>query len=265
MTIHVDKLLTRHLATKRNAGLSKDLLTCEPKRVLASKIEPLVWQEVVKFLTTPKMLDGMRAEITKKSNGDKGLKERERIKAKISGLNSQLDALTERLSMLPKTVSPLSFFKQMEKIEAMKIGLEEKLIEENKVSSISINRFVQTETFEAFVNNWKRVLANASEEMKKKIIHKFIKKIEIGKNEVTIHWLVDEDHYKTELVLTANSSLSGKNQKLFVVSGSQSLKNGALAWGSFELLAYDQIGGKIMAAISSTDLAPLSISLSNQS
>lgn len=83
-------------------------------------------------------------------------------------------------------------------------------------------------TYEKFVENWKRVLANASEEIKKKIIHKFIKKIEINKNEITIHWLVDEDHYKTELAITANSSLSGKNQKFIVVGGSQSLKNGAL-------------------------------------
>jgi hypothetical protein len=74
------------------------------------------------------MLESMRAEIAKKSNGNEGLVERERIKAKISGLNSQVDALTERLSMLPKTVSPISFFKQMEKIEALKVGLEEKLV-----------------------------------------------------------------------------------------------------------------------------------------
>ncbi|MDD4974832.1 MAG: recombinase zinc beta ribbon domain-containing protein [Bacteriovorax sp.] len=166
-------------ATKRNAGLSKTFLTCEPKRILANKIEPLVWQEVVKFLTTSTMLEEMRKEIIKKSKGDEGLKERERIKAKISGLNSQLDTLTERLSLLPKTVSPLSFFKQMEKIE---------LLNENKVASISPQRFVQADTFEKFVENWKKFLAIASEEVKKKIIHKFIKKIEIGKNEITIQW-----------------------------------------------------------------------------
>jgi hypothetical protein len=38
---------------------------------------------------------------------------------------------------------------------------------------------------------------------------------------------VDKDHYRTELAITANSSLSGKNQKFMLVSGSQSLKNGA--------------------------------------
>lgn len=137
-------------ATKRNAGLSKELLTCEPKRILASKIEPIVWHEVVKFLTTPKMLEEMKKEIEEKSVGDGGLKERERIKAKISGLNSQLDALTERLSMLPKSISPTSFFKQMEKIELLKQDFELKLLNENKVELVPINRFVHEKTFEDF-------------------------------------------------------------------------------------------------------------------
>jgi hypothetical protein len=166
------------------------------------------------------MLEDMKREIKGKSVGDGGLKERERIKAKISGLNSQLDALTERLSMLPKSISPTSFFKQMEKIELLKQDFEQKLLNENKVELMPINRFVHEKTFEDFAKNWKQHLNSASEELKKKIIPKFIRKIGVGKNEVTIHWLVDEEHYKMELALTANSSL-------FVARGSQSLKNGA--------------------------------------
>lgn len=214
-------------ATKRNAGLSKKLLTCEPKRVLANKIEPLVWDEVTKFLTSSKMLEEMRNEIEARNKNDEGIKEKSRLKAKISGLNSQLDALTERLSMLPKAVSPAPFFKQMEKIELLKVEMEEKLLNENKATSDSSQRFVKPDTLERFSDHWKRFLANANEEMQKKIIHKFVRKIEIGKNEITIHWLVDEDHYQTELALTANSPLSGKNQKMFGVTGSYSLINGA--------------------------------------
>ncbi len=214
-------------ATKRNATLSKKFFDCEPKRVLANKIEPLVWQEVVKFLTSPKMLGEMRSELEAKNKGDEGTKEKDRIKAKISGLNSQLDALTEKLSMLPKSVSPASFFKQMEKISLLKQELDEKLLKLDIGTSKPNHSLVKEQTFEQFSAHWKRYLATANDEMKKKIIHKFIRKIEIGKNEVTIHWLVDEDHYKSELAITANSPYSGKNQKMFVVCGSQSLKNGA--------------------------------------
>ncbi len=215
-------------ATKRNAGLSKNLLTCEPKRVLANKIEPLIWDEVVKFLTSPKMLDQMRKEIEKKSEDDEGLRERDRIKSKISGLNSQLEALTERLSMLPKTVSPVSFFKQMEKIELLKKELEERLLGVDQKARVSAQRFVTAETFGNFAEVWKKYLVGATDEVKKKIIHKFVRKIEIGKNEVTIEWLVDEEHYQTELALTANSSFSEVNRKNVLVCGSQSLINGAI-------------------------------------
>ncbi len=87
---------------------------------------------------------------------------------------------------------------------------------------------MHTETFERFSDHWKLVLSRANDEMKKKIIHKLIRRIEIGQNEITIHWLIDEDHYKTELALTANSPLTGKNQKMSGVAGSYSLINGAL-------------------------------------
>lgn len=88
------------------------------------KIEPLVWDEVTKFLTSLKMLEETRNEIEARKKNDVGIKEKGRLKAKISGLNSQLDALTERLSMQPKAVSPAPFFKQMEKIELLKIEME---------------------------------------------------------------------------------------------------------------------------------------------
>jgi predicted nuclease with TOPRIM domain len=188
----------------------------------------LIWGEVVKFLTSPNMLDQMRKEMQKKSEDDQEIKEQERIKAKISGLNSQLEALTERLSMLPKTISPTPFFKQMEKIELLKKDLEDQLLRVDQKARVSTQRFVTPETFENFAEVWKRYLVSAKDEVKKKIIHKFVKRIEIGKNEVTIEWLVDEDHYNTELALTANSVLSGENQKMFGVAGSYSLINGAL-------------------------------------
>jgi hypothetical protein len=116
------------------------------------------------------MVDEMRNEIEARSKNDEGMKERSRLKAKISGLNSQLDAWTERLSMLPKAVSPAPFFKQMEKIELLKVEMEEKFLNENKATSDSSQRFVEPDTFERFSDHWKRFLANANEEMQRKIL-----------------------------------------------------------------------------------------------
>lgn len=217
-------------ATKRNAALSKKFFDCEPRRIQANKIELLVWEEVRKFLTNPNVLEGMRKEISAASHKNDGTKDRERIKAKISGFNSQLDALTEKLSLLPKNISPASFFKQMEKISLLKEEQEEKLLRINVDKPQSGQRFVKDETFEEFTEQWNQTLMKVSDETKKKIIHKLIRKIEVSKDGFVIHWLVDEEHYKAELALTANSFISGRTEKNFVVSGSQSLMNGAPDW-----------------------------------
>ena len=42
------------------------------------------------------------------------------LKAKIYGIHSQLDALAERLSELPKSVSAVPIYKQMEVLESRK-------------------------------------------------------------------------------------------------------------------------------------------------
>lgn len=164
----------------------------------------------------------------KRNQGDSSLKERERLKAKISGLNSQLEALTERLSFLPKSVSAGPFFKQMEKLELLKKDLEDKLIRDGSLSRPSTLSFVKEETFRDFANYWEKFLLTANDEMKKKIVQKFVRRVEVGKDELKIHWLVDEEHYQEELALTANSSFSWKNEKLCVLRGSHSLINGAL-------------------------------------
>lgn len=64
--------------------------------------------------------------------------------------------------------------------------------------------------------------------MKKKIVQKFVKRIEVGQTDVKIHWLVDEEHYQNELNLRSNSPASGENGKISVVGGSYNLINGAV-------------------------------------
>jgi site-specific DNA recombinase len=207
-------------ATKRNAGLSKKLLSCEPKRILANKIEPLIWDEVIRFLTSPRMLKEMKEGIEKLNQGNASLKERERLQAKISGLNSQLEALTERLSFLPKSVSAAPFFKQMEKLEIMKKDFEQKLQSDEGSARPPSLRFVTQETFTDFAKYWEKFLLTANDEMKKKIVQKFVRRVEVGKDEVNIQWLVDEEHYQNELNLRSNSPVFGENQKKNMVGGS---------------------------------------------
>ena len=57
------------------------------------------------------------------------------------------------------------------------------------------------ETYENFAEVWKKYLVGAKDEVKKKIIHKFVRRIEIGKNEVTIEWL-DKNGFKYHGLVT---------------------------------------------------------------
>jgi hypothetical protein len=43
-------------ATKRDATLSKKIFRCEPHRVPAKKLEPLVWGKLTSFLTKPEFM-----------------------------------------------------------------------------------------------------------------------------------------------------------------------------------------------------------------
>ena len=90
-------------ANKASASYSKKVFHCEPHRILAKKIEPVVWESVKEFLTDEKVA-GLLIEKAKKSFEDKTQqKDLLKLKNKLSGTKFQIDALAERVSTLPNT------------------------------------------------------------------------------------------------------------------------------------------------------------------
>ena len=91
-------------ATKRNSSLAKPIHRCEPHRIPAKILEPLVWSEFTKFVNDPLFVKQVfkRTLALQKSKPEE--KERTRHTAKLSSLESQAQALAERLSELPKGV-----------------------------------------------------------------------------------------------------------------------------------------------------------------
>lgn len=198
--------------TKKDSTLSKKIFKCDPHRVLSKKVEPLVWQELVRFVTDTKFIAEMMENLKLKSQENPQGKERERLKIKVSSYNSQLEAMAERLSQLPKTVSPAPIFKQMEKIEAHKkeaeLALEQQSYKESPVQNI-----VKLETFEKFSEQYRRFLTEKADfATRKQMLQKFIKRVEMGTETIKIYWNLDEHHYTKELALKA-SSLSSEDQK----------------------------------------------------
>ncbi|MCC7441209.1 MAG: hypothetical protein IT285_06235 [Bdellovibrionales bacterium] len=154
-------------------------------------------------------------------------KEAERLKAKLYGINSQLEAVAERLTQLPKSVSAAPIFKQMERLESAKREIEEAL-ERAKSAPVNIgNRLVKLETFEAFTEHYRALIQRADHDTRKSLVQKFIESVEIGVDTVKIKWILDEEHYQRELALRgrlpAGSLAAGTPWR----GGSHSLTNGA--------------------------------------
>ena len=107
----------------------KKVFSCPTMRVLGKIAEPTLWQSILEIFENPKLVGALVAEGKKVFEKRNSKPDEERLKRKIQGLQIQLEALTERLSQLPKNVSASTIFKQMEKIETLKLQDEALLAE----------------------------------------------------------------------------------------------------------------------------------------
>lgn len=214
-------------ATKRESCLSKKTFKCDPHRLQAKKIEPLVWSEFCKFLDSKEFISGLMEKVKAIHGQNDEEQERKRLKAKVCGLNSQLEALAERLALLPKTVSPIPLFKQMEKLELAKKEHEERLLE---VKELNLDqRLVPLATFETFAKFASKSLKETTDfNVRRMILQKFIRRVEIGVDSVKIYWNLDKIFYERELKIK-----TPPKGGVFIKSanvGSQSLTFGAQDW-----------------------------------
>lgn len=215
-------------ATKRESCLSKKTFKCDPHRVQAKKIEPLVWEEFCKFLDSKEFVLSLMEKVKALHGQNDEEQERKRLKAKIGGLSSQLDALGERLAILPKSVSPGPLFKQMEKLEAAKKEHEERLLDVKKLNLEQ--RLVSLETFEKFAKQAAQTLKDTTDfNVKRMILQKFIRRVEIGVDSVKIYWNLDKEFFESELKIK-NPRREAGVLNCSINVGSQSLTNGAQDW-----------------------------------
>lgn len=157
-------------------------------------------------------------------------KEQERLKAKIYGLASQLDALAERIAELPKTVSPEPIYRQMERIEGLKKEHEAGLLNLAMTGGTARDRIVGLDTFEDFASHYRNfVLKSATVPEQKLMVQKFIRKVEVGTETVRVHYIVDEEHISRELAVREAGSgpLQGKFSGVSLDGCSNTLTFGA--------------------------------------
>lgn len=224
-------------ATKRDSCLTKKTFKCSPHRVQAKIIEPLVWSEFQKLLNSEEFMKGLLSKVKEKFQDDDESKERDRLKAKSYGLNSQLEALAERIAILPKELSPIPLFNQMEKIQKAKEEVDKKLF---GLKDVNLDeRLVNLTTIKKFIDYSKFLLnENPDFNIRRKVLQKFVRRVEIGVNSVKIYWNVDKAFYLNELTIKSNTekSLADAGDPLLKLKknvrnvGSNSFTNGAQDW-----------------------------------
>jgi site-specific DNA recombinase len=218
-------------ATKRDSTLSKKMFKCDPHRVPSRILEPAVWEKVLSFATDQEFARKIFEKVQKHHKENPQRQDMERLKAKLFGVNSQIDALSERIAELPKGVSADPLIRQLAKLQNVYREHEDALVELKMNGKTNFDRIVGLETFNEFAEHYRKmVLGDLSVTQKKQFVQKFIKKIEVGVKVYKVHYYVDNDHYRRELALREAGSLPFKaGLKLFNNFDSNTLTFGAPA------------------------------------
>jgi site-specific DNA recombinase len=198
-------------ATKRDSTLSKKLFKCDPHRIPAKKLEPLVMEKFKEFLLNPHFAKSILEKVKNHHKENPHRKDEERLKAKVYGVTGQIDGLAERLAELPKSISAAPIYKQMERLEEIKRDYDNDLAALKATGKTSLDRVVNFDVFDDFASYYRKFFtAVIPPNDLKQMLKRFIHRVDVGVDKVKVHWLVDGEHYDRELaLLRAGSRPSG--------------------------------------------------------
>jgi len=184
---------------RKQGCLMKPVFNCKPFRLLATKLEPALWEEIHKLLIQPQMAEDLIAAANKKHKEMTQNSEAKRIQEKIRSYEGQLEVLAGRLAQLPKTVSAIPVFKQMERIEASKSDEGKRLSAFQDATSLK-DVPVPLKSYQSFLSG----LADLAQDPKAlaakgKIIKALVHKVEITPEGFRAHFYVGRDYIEGEL------------------------------------------------------------------
>lgn len=227
-------------STKSQACLSKKIFSCEPHRILAKKIEPVIWDNVKKLFFDEKFLKDIFNE-AQAFIKPKTLDLQPQLKRKISGVDYQITALAERVGLLPKDLDPKPLYDQLSKLQKVRFDLETEL----KNAEATINEAdlpINMSDFSEFTKSLKQKIESEERpEVMSSIIKKLIHKIEVTDVGVIVHYHVGQKHFEHELNddkgigvevstrKTTKALSKYKNLNFSDDAGSNSLKIGAVS------------------------------------
>lgn len=182
--------------TKRDGCLVKKAHDCNPFRLGARKLEPAVLEKFEEMLSSSTTASEILRIAEERQRNDGRLQALRRARARVGELDGQIEVLAERLASLPKTISPDTIYKQMERLQLVKSEAEASL-ETLKVRSEG-QVVAAIESYEQLLSLARQVKENALPEESQRAVAKalraLIQKIEVMPEGFRLHVLVgDQD------------------------------------------------------------------------
>ncbi len=190
-----------HLATrKKESSINHKLLQHKPRRIPALKIQPIVWDEVKKFILDESFAKDLlkRAQSTQ-ALSEMDLKHKE-LKNKFDIISRQILVLAERIGKLPEMIDPKPLIDELGTLQQsqmkIKSGIEE-CTHKSDVDSKPIN----FESLEIFRRGLADLISKAEIDlaMQAALVKSIIHKIEVLVDGFEIHFHVGEAHYTQAL------------------------------------------------------------------
>ena len=175
-------------SVKRQAYLNKKVFDCKPHRIQAKRLEPAVWEEVVKLRTDPEVSKALIDEAHKVFETKNHVPETDRIRNKVCGIGEQIEALAEHLSKIPKGVSPAPVFAQMQKLEVMKTAAQKEL-EEMANAGYLADEPMALKDYQSYLAAIQNLLSFAeAPDLRAKIIQRLVHKVEVLPDSFRVHY-----------------------------------------------------------------------------
>jgi site-specific DNA recombinase len=167
---------------------------CQPYRVLAKRIEPLVWERVIECLTADSFANDLLGAANKEHRYNPAAKEMEGHRHKVNSIESQLSLMAERLVSLPASVSPSPIYSQMEKLEKMKAE-SERALSEISSKRVMIDPPAELKDFQIFLSTLRSWLKKSDNPNVRALIARtLIKKIVVSDVSVDVHFFIGETY-----------------------------------------------------------------------
>ena len=138
------------------------MFSCEPHRILAKKIDPVVWADVKRLLSDKSYAQLIFEEAGAHAQKFSKRAETEKVQSKIASLQNQIEATAERVSELPKGINASIFFDQILKLQKAKEEYEVKL-SAVKAEEVNFDSPLNVDEFSKFTSDLRKLATKTTD------------------------------------------------------------------------------------------------------